>query len=139
MDELFFLLVASGILASDANPTGIRAQTTFKRYFRVSAELAAVTWDLLRVHKLLPEESQPLHLLWACAFLRHYFTEPVLETITGRSIKTVRTHMWPAIEALAELSKVAVSKHLFFCRCCCCRHRSSSVFLTGAPFSFLST
>ena len=143
MDENFFLFIAAPILARHANPTGRGAEEHFRYFFGVSALVASTAWDLLRVHNLVPDAAEPVHLLWACFFLCHYTKETIIELILGRTMKTVRLHMWPIIAALGELASVVVSigcrrrHHSFSCRFVCpsnvtLRHTHS--FLVSASY-----
>ena len=109
MDDAFFILLATPILGRHENPNGHGSKDHFRYFFGVSALVCAVSWELLKEHNLLPSSAEPIHLLWACAFLRQYLKEMVLETILGRTMKTIRHHMWPVIGALGELGHVLVS------------------------------
>ena len=109
MDANFFLCLAAPILARDDDPAGKSAEQHFKYFFGVSVAVVDVAWNLMRAHEVLPDDAKPIHLLWACFFLRHYTKETVLEVILGRTMKTVRLHMWPIIAALGHLTSVLVS------------------------------
>ena len=79
MDESFFFHLAAPILNRDAAPEGLGAHTHFRHFFGASALVVALAWELLDHHSLLLSGSLPIHLLWACGFVRQY-TE--VETIS---------------------------------------------------------
>ena len=109
MDESFFLRLAAPILDRDANPEGHGANKHFRRFFGVSPIVVALAFDLLVLHGLLPPEGLPIHLLWACGFVRQYSRESVLTSLYGACMNTIRHHMWPMVMALAALTNVVVS------------------------------
>ena len=49
----------------------------FREFFRCSAEVALIMWNLLIKHLLLPDEAQIVHLLWALIFMKIYAKEKV--------------------------------------------------------------
>ena len=93
MDESFFLRLAAPIFNRDANPEGHGANNHFRRFFGASALVVALAWELLVHHELLPPEGLPIHLLWACGFVRQYPRETALTSLYGATMVTIRHHM----------------------------------------------
>lgn len=81
--------------------TGARRFTSL---FGVSPRVCAIAWDLIR--QKIPRGGEPKHLLWAFLFLKVYYTEAVMRTITGVDDKTQRKWTWLFIDLLAELDVV---------------------------------
>ena len=108
MDESFFFHLAAPILDRDANPEGHGAREHFRRFFGASPLVVVLAFELLNHHELLPPGSLPIHLLWACGFVRQYSRESVLTSLYGATMMTIRYHMWPIIAALGALTHIVV-------------------------------
>ena len=146
MDDTFFLLLSARILDRDENPDGHGAETHFRRFFGASPLTVALTWELLGHHGLLPANAHPVHLLWACGFVRQYLRVPVLVALYEATEKTICRRMWPVIMGMAALTSIVVRCRRR--RCFVVRGRRPSLllllslsylFLHYSQFSFYSS
>ena len=82
----------------------------FKAHFGSTAKQQSIAWKQLLKHSLLPEKSEPKHLLWALLFMKSYASEDVLCSKLGSiDDNTLRKWVWAFIVALSKLCNRIVS------------------------------
>jgi len=83
----------------------------FRSFFGVSPSIVVRCWDLLKPTILDLRGVQPVHLLWACMFLKVYGPECTLSAIAKASEKTYRKWVWNIIYAFSNLEPIVVSEN----------------------------
>jgi len=86
----------------------------FREFFGTSLVVGKKVWELLERDYLLPEGSDPKHLLWALQFMKVYPNQGPGCAVVGASHGAVdpKTHhkwVWAFMYAIAELLDVVVS------------------------------
>ena len=80
-------------------------------FFGLSPEQTSALWDMID----LPKGYYPIHILWALAFLKLYWTEVQLASLFGVMEKTLWKRVWFVVSAIAKLqSKVVCLLSLTF-------------------------
>jgi hypothetical protein len=79
----------------------------WKALFGCSPLICDTIWGSLEKQELIPQKTEPVHLLWALHFLKTYGTEAVCGSFVGKMAKTYRDHVWPVVEAVAALRVVS--------------------------------
>ena len=64
-------------------------QGRFRALFGVAPTVCAEAWEL--VHRKLPRNAHPKHLLWALLFLKVYATEHTNSILTGADEKNLES------------------------------------------------
>jgi hypothetical protein len=110
-----FYAIGGGIMNRSNHRSGsdLSEDQRFREFFRCSAEVALIMWNLLIKHLLLPDEAQIVHLLWALIFMKIYAKEKVTCGAAGGQMgaidpKTLPNYIWPMIKALAGLEPYKV-------------------------------
>ena len=83
----------------------------FKSWFGMEPVFASLVWRMLHESgrlKLAGKKADPRHLLWACMWLKGYFTEDVGAAMAGVDEKTFREKVWFYVEAIARLDSMVV-------------------------------
>ena len=83
---------------------------TFRQNFGCSPLVAMKCWYLLEDHPMIKKAKyiKPVHLLWACLFLKVYAKESTHASLAKVTDKTFRTWAWKIIHALSDLEDVVV-------------------------------
>jgi len=93
---------------SHRNESGER---TFRSFFGVCPKVVCSCWSLLKPAIFELKGAQPVHLLWACMFLKVYGPEATLAAIARCTEKTYRKWVWNLIYAIAQLEPQVVSAY----------------------------
>lgn len=110
MDANDFLNLAAPILnRAPGQVSSLATAIRFKRFFGISHEVCAHVWLHLLAHELLSPSHKPVHMLWACMFLRNYDTFLVMSIFLRKDEKTVRKYVWPMVDAIGALATELVS------------------------------
>jgi len=117
-------------LARDIQNRGARRMGTdptetrhFREFFGTRIVVVERVWELLERDSLLPEGSDPKHLLWALHFMKVYPKQGPGCAVAGASHGAIdpKTHhkwVWGFMDAIAKLLEVVVSQILrlkFYC------------------------
>ena len=78
----------------------------FRALFGVTHFVCSDVWRRLHESQSMPHGGKPVHLLWACLFLKRYATGSENRAITGADEKTVRKWTWAFIKAIAHLPDI---------------------------------
>jgi hypothetical protein len=94
--------------------TAAREDQRFCELFGAPFAIVQMVWDMLEEVGLLPEKSEPKHLLWALYFLKCYPKEgPGCAIVGGSKVaidpKTMRKWVWLFLERICELADHVVS------------------------------
>jgi len=81
----------------------------FRSFFGVCPRVVWKCWDLLKPSLVELNGVQPIHLLWACMFLKVYGPEATLAAIAKCTEKTYRKWIWNLIYAISNLESQVVS------------------------------
>ena len=107
ISESTFVVASAPLLGrSIAKSTEHVSYRRFRAFFGVSPTVCVEAW--LKLNGSLPEGARPVHLLWACMFLKVYATEEVHSSIAQVDAKTFRKWSWLLIRKLAELQMVRI-------------------------------
>lgn len=85
----------------------------FKSFFGVDSSAVATAWGKIN-DQVVPVGAKPVHLLWACLWMKVHATESVLSSIADTTRKTFRKWAWIVIKAIADEASDIVSG----CHCC---------------------
>ena len=75
-------------------------------FFGTSPTIVSELWNLID-NKV--KSAKPMHILWACMFMKLYIPEDALCILLGTSKNTMRKWMWYFIEEISLLSVKIVS------------------------------
>ena len=111
-DEFWLRLGNEYILGKPCNdcPTNIR---TFRQNFGCSPLVVKLCWRLLLDCTTVTKCAKPVHLLWACLFLKVYGKESTHSSLVRCSDKTFRNWAWKFVYAISDLEPYVVSKDCF--------------------------
>jgi hypothetical protein len=113
------------VLARDIQNRGARRIGTdpmearhFREFFGISIVVVEKVWELLERDSILPEGSDPKHLLWALYFMKVYPKQGPGCAVVGASHgavapKTYHKWVWAFIDAIADLLDVVVRLHYY--------------------------
>jgi len=90
-----------------ATPTSLRV---YQEHFGCSPLVHDKCWRMLSPNLVeLYPDVDPVHLLWACLFLRVYSKEAIHASLVGCTQKTFRKWVWNVIYALSDIECEVVS------------------------------
>ncbi len=121
-DDAVFSCAARDIMNRVGRKVGSAAveDRRFREHFGAPFEIVRMVWDMMVEGHLLPEKSEPKHLLWTLYFLKCYPKEgPGCAAVGGSKgaidPKTMRKWVWLFLERIGELADEVVS--VFFPSC----------------------
>ncbi len=94
------------ILRTHAGTSKSENERKFKSIFGTNPFNACIIWNRIESIGLLPERSNPEHLLFAFLFLREYVTEELSAILAGCTEKTFRKWIHIFIPLIANLDIV---------------------------------
>jgi len=120
-DEDVFFRAARDIQNRTSRNAGTAAMEDrrFRELFGTSIGIVLQVWHMMDDGGLLPEKTEPKHLLWTLYFMKVYPREaPACSAVGGSGgavdPKTLRKWVWLFMERIAELADDVVSN--IFCR-----------------------
>ena len=111
MDEIGFLALAAFVTHQNNNFDTQAAKHQFQWAFGFFANLASIVWGVIVLEHLpdLDVAAEPIHPLWTLLFLKQYLTGLMLESITGKTRKTVMKYIWAMVGIMAQMVGSMVS------------------------------
>jgi hypothetical protein len=121
-DDAVFSRAARDIMNRVGRKVGLAAveDRRFREHFGAPFEIVRMVWDMMGEGQLLPEKSEPKHLLWTLYFLKCYPKEgPGCAAVGGSKgaidPKTMRKWVWLLLERIGELADEVVSTYFPSC------------------------
>jgi hypothetical protein len=121
-DDAVFSCAARDIMNRVGRKVGSAAveDRRFREHFGAPFEIVRMVWDMMGEGHLLPEKSEPKHLLWTLYFLKCYPKEgPGCAAVGGSKggidPKTMRKWVWLLLERIGELADEVVSAFFLSC------------------------
>ena len=111
MNKHEFLQLAAFSTNRKSNFDTVKAKVQFRETFGISAHLCAIVWAYFLLHHCADVKvaMEPIHFLWTLLFLWQYMTSVFMESLIGKSQKTIFKYVWPMVKVLAAMLPELVS------------------------------